>query len=283
MLSMFEKNSRAIYELSRGNDFLAQSMFRTNVRRKPCCLSWNNIGVFYSQYGMIQKSGKIQSAKKIGRRYLLKAAQSEEDWRNLVSAASALFEVGVFFTAYQLLTKAYRVNSNTLFLYNIGCCLFRLGRYKEAISVFETLCSDDAVDFIVQNSGQHPFLILAYCHHNTNNRNECVRYVQKYSYLQENQERLDVFHLRYLCGLYDEALNQSFDLLKEWYPSSHLLAVLAECVTYVPAYGNSVDSAIPPEKTKFWRELRNDEVLRSQKIQEYIYVPPSIELYYFIE
>lgn len=275
-------NALALAKLSEGNELAAQTLFRKNAKNIPCCLSLNNLGVYYSQYGMILKSGRIRSAKKIGLNYLLKASLYETDWHNCTSTATALLESGNVILAYQFLLKAHKLNSDYQVLYNIGACLFRMGNFQEAASVFESLCISSAIDCIIGNGGQHPFLILAYCQIKLHNEQECIKYIQLYRDVNRTEERLDIFHLRYLCGMYEEALSECLELLEEWYPTKSILAMIVECISYFPSYASTIDDAIFPEHKIQWNTLKTNTPLRTQIIQEYLYLPPLICLYQYI-
>jgi len=282
MLNLIKENFFAIEELTKGNELVAQSIFQKNVKNVPCCLSLNNIGVYYSQYGMILKNGSIQSAKKIGLNYLLKASLYDTDWRNCVSLATALLEAGNALQAHQYLLKAYTLNSDYKILYNIGTCLFRLKNFQEAILVFEKLCTDEIIDEIIRDGGQHPFLILAYCQIELHNKQECLNYIQRYRAVWKSDERLDVFHLRYLCGMYEEALSECLELLKEWYPTKSIIALIVECILHSTSYAPTIDKAISPEHKITWDALKKNDALREKAIKEYMYLPPWICLYQYI-
>lgn len=244
MLNIIKENDAALAELSKGNELAAQTILRKNAKHKPCCFSLNNLGVYYSQYGMILKNGHMRSAKKIGLAYLLKASSYESDWRNYISIATAFLEFGNVNRAYHFLLEAYALRSDYQIMYNMGVCLFRMEKFQEAICIFESLCIDEAVDCIIENGGQHPFLILAYCQIKLHNDQECIKYIQRYRNIYRTGELLDIFHLRYLCHMYEAALLECSELLKEWYPTKSILALIAECVSYFPSYTGAIDSAL---------------------------------------
>lgn len=276
MSELLENNSLAIAELSGGNDLAAQTLFRDNAKNHPCCLSLNNLGVYYTQYGMIRKDGRIQSAKKTGLKYLLKASRYETDWRNCVSAAMALLEAGNPEDACQFLFKACTINADDRIRYNLGVCLFRLEKYQEAAAVFESLCTGSAVDRILQDGGQHPFLILAYCQIKLCNTRGCMGYIRRYREAYSTEERLDVFHLRYLCGMYEEALWECSELLEEWYPTKAILAMVIECLSGFPSRAAATEEAIPRWLKPQWNALKKDASLRRKEIGAYAYLPPPI-------
>lgn len=282
MENIQKENALAIEELSKGNEAIAQSMFQKNVQTTPCCLTLNNLGVFYCQYGKTLKNGRVQSAKKVGLNYLLKATSYETNWYNSINIATIFLELGDIPYAYRFLLSAYAFKQDNRVLYNIGVCLFRLGKFEEASSVFKVLSESCEIADILKNGGTHPLIILAYCQNKLNNKTKCIEYVRHYRELYNLEERLDIFHLRYLCGMYEEALSEIFELLKEWYPTQSILAMVIECLSHTPEYFSRVEAMIDPMHKKQWKILKGSPSLRSKMIDDYSYVPPTICLYQYI-
>lgn len=274
-------NDKAISELSKGNFYIAQSILRRNLKLYPCCLTYNNLGVYYSQYGMQHYNGQDRSAKKLGLRYLLKATMYDHNWKNQVSAATALCEVDSISGALPLFRKAYKTNNDERISYNIGVCLFMTRKWREAMCVFQNLCSSQSVDIIISNGGQNPYLVMAYCALKQNDIARCAHYIREYRKIWTNEEKYDVFCLRYFCGLYKDALSECKELLEEWYPSWTLLAMIADCVQKASLTIISA-SVIPLEFQEEWRDVQENLDKRRKKIEEYVYRPPFISMYYFL-
>lgn len=279
MPDIAKDNSLAIFELNQGNEAIAQAMLRKNAKKAPCCMTLNNLGVFYSQYGMLIKNDKFRSAAKIGLKHLKKASLYGNDWRNYVSTATALWESGDISLALEFLEKAYQINKDSLIRYNIGACLFRMQKYEEAASAFKELCSYKDIELITRNGGQNPYIILAYCEERLSDKSKCIEYFQTYCNAWK-EDLFDVFCLKYLCGMYKDALSESAELLKEWYLTDTLLAMIVDCSLKVSLPEKSM--AIPSEKRKILDILKRNSVFRMQKIHEYSYLPPLICMYQFI-
>lgn len=282
MIDMYEINKKAIDELQNGNEAVALKMLRENRKKSPCCLTLNNLGIYYSQWGMLCKNGTVRSAKKLGLRLLMKASEYGVDWHNCVTAATVLCEYEEFSTAYELFLKAYEINSDELIRYNIAACLFRMKKYKEARDIFRLLCTKEVIEQIDAAGGQNPLLILAYCCLKQKNKQECERYIRQYRDMWKEDERFDVFYLRYMCGLYEEAFSECEELLKEWHLTQSLLAMIVDCVERLKIDEYYDNNVIRKNNEKRWNELKENESLRMKKVQEYEYVPPLIDMYCFI-
>lgn len=283
MLEVLKNNKRAIYELeNQGDEAFARDLLRKNVKQMPSCTTLNNLGVYYSQYGMLLKNGKVRSAKKLGLRNLLKASVYGEDWRNYISAATAALECDDIGLAYQLFLKAYHLNEDKLILYNVAGCLYWLKEYEESLKIFELLREDSSIEYIIQNEGRHPLLALAYCENMLCNKKKSAEYLKMYQEQCDEEDLWDVFCLRYLCGMYEEALAGSRELLKKWCLSTPLLAMLADCIdrnSSVPIQ----NMEIQPEKEGVWNLLRRDPEFRDQQIKELSTLPHLIYMYRFID
>ena len=280
MLSGLVENRLAIAELMNGNEFCALKILRKNIQKNPSCLTFNNIGVYYCQYGMLLKNGKIRNAQKIGLKYLLNASTYETNWSNCVSIATAYWEEENIFKAYQYFEKACKLKPNGLLIYNIGCCLFKLQQYKEAAILFDFLCENKFVKSIVDNGGINPFIALSYCQKELNDVPRCIECLESYRARWKKEDLFDVFHLRYLCGLYEDALTECEELIEKWYPTKYLLAMIADCANYVQT--QNVDKIIPNEYRFLWNKMKKNNMNRIRSINEYAFLPPLISMYTFI-
>ena len=273
------RNEKALLELDSGNELLAQSMLRENAKESPNCVTLNNLGVYYCQYGMIQKNGKPRNAKYIGMKYLLKASAYAKDWRNLVSVATAACECYDFSLAHYFFSAAYQEKPDDSIQFNLGACLYRLGNYIDALNVFSSLY-DDTTNCVKSNVGQNAIIPMAYCYLALDNTLESIECIQKHPYSWEAEEIFDVFSIYYLCKRYECALSICSELLDEWYPTSTILAMIADCLHHAPTLADEI--IIPDDKSKLFDLLRNDQALRKRIIEKYVYAPPLIELYQFI-
>ncbi len=283
MSDISQTNLVALSELEAGNDARAQHILRLNVKRLKNCMTFNNLGVFYYQYGMILSNGKIINAKKIGFRYLLKAYCYAKDWRNLASISTAFFEEGNIPLAYKYLNEIDNLRDNYLCLYNIGVCLYRLEQFHDALCIFMELYNRGIAETLCFEGGQHPLLICAYCYLNENNCAKCIKCVEDYCALCPENDRVDVFLLRCKCGMYTDALSEIQALMKEWYLSDQIISYIAECVSKGVRLPIPVMQFMDKQQTMLFECLINDKVRRNQIITKHIYTPPYIEMSTFMK
>ena len=276
-------NNLAIRMLLEGNELLAQNILRYNLKKYRCNMTLNNLGVFYCQNGMIQKNAKWKSAKRLGLRYLIEALQEDAVWQSYVSAATALEENGDYRMAYKLLQTASSLKADILVQYNIGVCLFRLGKMLEAITVLEQLLESETVKYIIANGGQSPLIIIIYAYIALGENDKAINQLNCSHSKFHNDDRFDVFILQHLCGLHFNALHESEKLLAEWYPTSALLAMLAESVNFEPAFNEKIIVSLPETFMEEWREFLKKPKKRRRAISRYKYVPPYLMLYYYIK
>lgn len=282
MADMCSVNKLAISELEHGDEAKARDLLRINIRKNPCDVTYNNLGVYYSLYGMLLRNGTVRSAGKVGLRYLLRASAITEDWRCIANAANAAWECEDFPLAYQLLRQAGKSIEDCAIRYNTGACLFRLGRFQDAAEEFAAVCTRDAALSITRQCGQNPFLPLAYCQLALNNRQETLDTLGKYREMWQSDpdDLLFVFCLRYFCGMYEEAMSECTELLAVWYLTDELLAMISDCVCHLPTLSEIPD--IPEEKRNLWMRLNQDPGLRENMVRRYFYVPPFVCIYQFI-
>ena len=124
-----EKNQKALACLASQNWERAQRLFFANAKQYPCHETYNNLGVFLIHEGLTCQNGKSRSAKKLGMKYLLRAADMKTTPVNLCAIAKAFDfksrnmdkaeKEQLFRKMYQLLVTAYRIVPTNETQYNI--------------------------------------------------------------------------------------------------------------------------------------------------------------------
>ncbi len=286
MMKIIEQNKKAIDEINKGNECKAQCLLRKNVQRYPCSMTFNNIGVYYAQYGMRISTGKIKSASKLARRYLLKAASFEDDWRCLAAAASFLldipYEKANLLPAYNLFFRAYDLYKDPITAYNLGACLYMQEKYEDAIRIFDKLCTKETMQVIAMRQGDNPRIVLANCFWRLNDRNSCLRQLDLVEYQWEFDDRPSVFCLYVLCGRIEEAMSEFYEIVKEWKLTNVILAAMACCIQYYPQCAKDVETQLKEEDRDYWNRLNTDEHFRLQQMKCYLYGLPIIQMLGFI-
>ena len=276
-----QENLKALAALSCGDFEKTQKILRENARKWPSVLSFNNLGLYYLQNGIICVNQKVRSSQKIAMHYLEKAHNIDSDWRNCLNLASAYYENGCIECAEKLLCESQNEKCYEINMYNLGVCKYRKGDYSNSIKYFENIADSCSCKF-VEEGGQHQLIVLAYNYYMLGDIPCCNEMVNRYRKIEKMENSLDIFVLRYLCGEYNAAAEECNNMLREWYPDYSVWAMVADCV----------DSGIVPMKTieknidgKSMRNLMKlianlDE--RRRYINQYRYVVPFINYYIYI-
>lgn len=75
---MINNTDNAFLEIEEGNLYHAQILLRNAAREKPCCDTFQNLGVFYAKEGVQLRSGRGRSANRIAKIWLNKALQYKD-------------------------------------------------------------------------------------------------------------------------------------------------------------------------------------------------------------
>jgi len=211
-----------------------QEILRGNLKKYPNIITWNNLGVYYSEYGMIRKNGKERSASKLGLRYLIKAAENSSDWRCYMNVAKAIWErekwgmSGEIEQGYAYIKKAYTLCDNICVKYDYGAYLIELKKYKEAKKVFLQICNENNNQCISQRNGMDPYVVLAYLCAELNEMSEGKRYLEFLETKKTTIDLYDSFVLKYNFGSYEKAVKEELELLRVWFPSDELIAMIVD-------------------------------------------------------
>ena len=153
--------------------------------------------------------------------------------------------------------------------------------HQKAADTFGLLCNEEDIEQILDNGGQNPLLILAFCCWKLNKLEKCYQYVNMFRKNWPNEERYDVFSLRCFCHKYEAALSECNKLLDEWYPTNTMLAMISDCVQRT---GHSAHNfSIPEDWEKLWKKLNVNDSFRIKQMENYAYFPPFVCMYHFIE
>ncbi len=285
MVSVFTKNIQAMEALNRDDIGLAQEILRTNLREHPCRITYHNLGVFYMQYGMRLSSGRFRSAAKLGLRYLIKAINFDDDAQCFTSTATALLNISSqkedLITAYNFFRAAYALQPNPITKYNIGVCLFRQERFSEAATIFQELCSHSNISLITSEQGENPQIALANCFWFLHDSTACLSQLSQVKYCGAFDSRPSVFSLYTLCGAYEQAMLEYYELLNEWMPTNTVLAALSCCLHNLPEYTSLVMELLPDHQLQLLQKLLCDRDLTFSILQSYSYTLPIIDMYGF--
>ena len=280
--SMIEINRKALKALDNGDEDTAQSLFRKNADLYPCCLTLHNLGLYYLMYGVITKNGKIRSAYQLGAKRLIEASLYEHTYLNCIAIATTAMKDRNFEYAYRFLIEASGMQSEDITRYNIGVCLYHMKRYEEALMIFSELVQPGTIARIEKNVGENPYIIMANCMLNIGDIEGCRNTVGVFRRLYPNKAHYDVFCLRFLCGDYESAMTELDPLLKKWFLTKRMAAMILSCDNDRLIQGKLREHIFG--KSRDWLEmLIHDEGYRNDMIKQDEYVPPSIRQYYFMQ
>ena len=225
-------NEFALQKLSRGQYQEAQAIFRLNKYVMPCATTLNNLGYFYCTEGLITKNGKHRRADMIGLRYMKEAAQEDPRPQILFNIGAVLYQGacyvnGNFAEAYQYFKSAIDSAHKDLCVYNMGVCAFRMKDWVDACNLFGQVLGHDSQ--IVDAGGTVPIVPYAYVSYKLQ-RTKDLNFTD---FLTDDRiDKLDKFIIAYVYNKYELALDIGITMLKEWYASKPIIAMLANCILH---------------------------------------------------
>ena len=231
-MNKYERNALALNRLNLGDFKDAQVLFSENVQKFPDCLTFNNLGYYYYQFGIYQKNGNLHSAKKLGLHYLLKAAAQKENPITLNAIAEVYFTLQDHKTALRYYVLSLQKQDDIFIKYNIGVCQYCIKDYNAAIITFRALINN--AEAIISNGGTHPQLACAFCYAAASNADDGKAALAEYCITENTSTEADVFILRVIFRQFELAYFNIEEVLKQWYPTDELIAALAECILHLP-------------------------------------------------
>ena len=82
-------NERALKCLIEGNFEEAQKLFFENAKKNPSHETYNNLGNFLIDEGLLCKNGRVRNAQKLGVKYLFKALEIRRTFITLCALAKS--------------------------------------------------------------------------------------------------------------------------------------------------------------------------------------------------
>ena len=273
------KNTKALQALQCHEYACAQELFRSNARLTPCCVTLNNLAVYYLDYGMTLSNNKHVSAWKIGARILKKATLLESGFISLANYAVALAEDGQFKDANYFFRSAIsNGDSRPLTYYNYASCLFRCEEYEEASRIMGMALAPSSVETILQNGGDHPLLFLAFSHLYTERHQESHQIFSSYCAQKDGICHYNIFKYYFQSNQYECALNMVENLLEEWLLTDEILSMMEICIQQA-SMNNSKAVAL----RKQMASAASDRIARQHSVSDIHYLPPMISCYAFYE
>jgi len=212
-------NKRAMSALLNGEFETAQELFYLNKNTNPCFQTYNNLGLFLYQHGIVTKSGKEMCAESLGKRYLLKASIFQKNAIVFMNLGEVFFNERKYNESYEFYSSCYSLLSNDYILYDRAISLFMQKKYKNAFYLFrniKSLSNEMIFPFFVSMAMyDKKSLILGL---NANQYNEQI----------SRMDLLDRVIFYYLCEKYSSIIEIEERLNEEWSLSYGEWAILIE-------------------------------------------------------
>lgn len=269
-VDVIEINTKALTALSSMNEKEAQALFRENAIRNPCCLTWNNLGVFYKLHGMIQKNGSYRSASRLGIRYLLRAEKKEIRWQNLVSIGYMYGrEKNNYEMAYAYYSRAVVICNDAVCMYNMSVCSYKNKNYEAAKNGFLETIGRFGYNCLADYMCTQPAIAAAYCQYWLNNLDgvkEILYHIIEIETI-EPADYLDLFQLFWICEEYDRALELALKLVDMWSLESETIFLLLDCVKKESRGEAVLYERLDNRSQTIWKKNRSNRLSRAKLTQ----------------
>lgn len=288
-------NEKALDSLMEQNWVRAQQLFFENAKKNPSHETYNNLGNYLINEGLLCKNGRVRNAQKLGLKYLLRAAEIKDSQVNLCAIASAYnYELrtttGVqrqFFyeQSYHCLEKALKIKYSDEIQYNllrIICLInvkdeFVLERLRilvknyvceESVSLYlEILCVH-----LLFDEGVH-----------------CIECYEKYL----SEIELLMFWSKF--GLYEKGYHLCETICNQFSVDKYVASAIIECCVNTNHFEQAkifadhikqIEDDIQYVGKESWCErifcnMDSSDEERKKLIKEYLSIPPFIESCYY--
>jgi tetratricopeptide (TPR) repeat protein len=224
-----EINAQALFLLSEGKFFEAQTSFRQNVKRHPGSMTFNNMGVFYMDEGLNKPDGTCRSAGNLGILYLKKALESQGSKLTYCALGRSYFTMNDYNRkandyqgALEYYKRASEMDADYATLFNCGVVLYTLSKFSESAEYFYkslSLCNNIDQDNIFL---AYSFALVYAA--------SPEAYIVCREVASRNIDIWDKFVIAYLCGNFDLSRDYAEQMFEGYYPSLPEMAMLFDCL-----------------------------------------------------
>lgn len=284
-------NKKALNSLLEQNWEEAQKLFFENAKRNPSHETYNNLGNYLIEEGLICKNGYVRNAQKLGLKYLLKAAELKESSTNLCAISKA------YNCELQTATKTQRYK---LYKQTLDCLKRALTiKYSDEIqyNYIRILCLIDVnqeslleksrslvANYVCQESVLLYFELLRV--HSL--LDEGLRCIEKYrQYLTE----IDLLMFFVKFGLYEKAYCLCDTVCKEFSIDKYIASAIIECCIHTQHFDEAMsyaqyiqeieDDIECPTENKWYKKIfinmDSSDNKRQKLINDYLAIPPFVE------
>lgn len=132
-----EINQKALQALHKGDLYTAQTLFRENVKRDRCALTWQNLGVFYGENNILDENLRERDGRRLALRLLSKAAAEDASGKAAFAMGNVYEKLGNHAQAAVFFERSLSSKRRFAAVFNRGVCLFNDRAFAEAAASFE--------------------------------------------------------------------------------------------------------------------------------------------------
>jgi len=156
-------NDSAKKALNQGDLYIAQQLFRKNVKNERCVVTLNNLGVFYSEFNILSENLRERDGNKTALHYLKQVVDNDCSGKTAFAIGNVFFRLGMYCESALYFNKSFLLNHQFASIYNLGLCYFKERKYEQSLTSFEFAASiaksDEQIDAIISLA-----FAEAYCH-----------------------------------------------------------------------------------------------------------------------
>lgn len=288
-------NENALNFLMKQNWARAQQLFFENAKKNPSHETYNNLGNYLINEGLLCKNGRVRNAQKLGLKYLLRAAEIKDSQVNLCAISKAYdYELRtaigaqrqtLYEQSYRCLEKALKIKYSDEIQYNLLriLCLMnaRDDSVLEKVGTFvENYICKESVSLYLELLCIHLLL------------DEGLHCIERY------REYLTEIDLLMFCAkfeLYEKGYHLCETICNQFSPDKYVASAIIECCVNTHHFEQAkiyaqhikeLEDDIQYVGKETWCEkifcnMDSSDKKRKKLIAEYLSIPPFIESCYY--
>ena len=226
--SAMATNQDALSALCNGDIHKAQSLFRINAKESPCLYTYNNLGVFYLQEGMVLRNGKTRRAGKTGMDLLKRAEAFGNHGLNHAAIAREYLKTGSVENALFYYERACLSLRLYPVLNNYGVALYLANMFAKSSELFGEAvnCCNDA--------DEKQGIIVSYAYSTLKiDKRKCHDIITRTvdsTALSSNMLDVDKFIILYFCDDFVTASKMQKQLFDRYHVDCCTFAMIQDCL-----------------------------------------------------
>lgn len=284
-------NKNALNFLMKQNWEMAQQLFFENARKNPSHETYNNLGNYLIDEGLLCKNGRVRNARKLGLKYLLRAAEMKDSQVNLCAISKVYdYELrtatgeqrqSLYEQSYRCLERALKITYSDEIQYNLLriLCLMNV-RDESVLEKVRTLVKN----YVCEESVSLYFELL--CIHSL--FEEGLHCAESYS---DYLTKIDLLMFFAKFKLYEKGYNLCEPVCNQFSPDKYVASAIIECCVNTHHYEQAkiyarqiqeLEEEIQYAGKEKWCKnvfcnIDSTDENRKKIIAEYFSIPPFIE------